>query len=144
MASALMAWLVENDPKNASVYSSNYQNFVERHQQALLLDGDIKNWHYYTYHNAFEYLFKPLGLQVEGSLTTNSEAGVGMRSLFDIKQRIANQADYCVLVPQNAEQKTRKQLGVDVVAIDMLASRGEYNHFSDYLKSMIKTIQTCH
>lgn len=143
MALAIKHWLIENYPRNSDRYEANYQDFIARQGEALIPLSDSTQWHYYTYHNAFEYLFKSLNLHVEASLTTSNEAGVGMRSLYDLKQRLAKQTNYCVLASKNVAQKTRKQLGVEVVHIDMLASYGEYNHYSDYLKSMLKTIQTC-
>jgi len=131
-----------------TVYADQYAIRLARVTQAI--DTQIQafnraDYHYFTYHNAFAYLFNALQLTNQASITSSNEVGVGMRSLYKLKQQLASDSKACVLAPNSALQKTRKQLGQDVriVAVDMLGDHAEYSSYHDYLTAMLNHIAVC-
>lgn len=145
VATVLAKKLGELRPEQRQIYAQRAEAFsaqIEKNLQGFTAE---KPFTYFAYHNAFNYLFAALGLDMAGSLTESNENGLGLRSLFTVKQHIENSSNACILAPANNIDKVRKQFGNKnaMVAIDMLADHQHYDSFNHYLAAMIRAIQHC-
>ncbi len=146
LAIAVAERLASLDPTHADDYLNRAALFEDRSHQQLAVMPTNTNFHFYTYHNALAYLFVPLGIENQASMTSSNETGIGMRSLYRLKKQLAADSNACVLVSHAALEKTRKQLGpqVQFATLDLLADKAEYSSYQEYLAAMINSIISCH
>ncbi|WP_341664958.1 metal ABC transporter solute-binding protein, Zn/Mn family [Vibrio sp.] len=124
VAKALSEKLALIDPKNESVYQSNYKSFVNK------LEEQSKKWRtqlepvkevgYYVFHDAYGYFEQDYGLNHIGEFTVSPDRKPGAKTLIDIKTKLSKGDAKCVFSEPQFSPAV-----IDSVTRGSLARKGE-------------------
>lgn len=132
-------------PAKADMFAARAVAF-NTDQSSLLTEAHLsQGTRYVAYHNAVAYLLAPLGIPLRGVLTSVNESRLGMRSLYAIKQEVQGAENVCVLVQKQNRHISEKILGkAHYAELDVMADKGDYDNYLQYLAAMLKAIENCH
>jgi zinc transport system substrate-binding protein len=152
-ARALAQALAARDPENAVFYHHNADNFAEEMQLAKdrlkARLAPLAEHPYVAYHDAYQYLEKPLGLSYGGSLTTEHEQAPGARHLSELAGQIRREHGDCLLAEPGFNQALAQRVFTGVparfVSVDELFTQAPRNAqgFEAGLTQMVAGIKTC-
>ena len=107
-ARGLARALAAREPEKATYYLHNADNFAEEMQLAKdrlkARLAPVASHPYVAWHDAYQYLEKPLGLSYGGSLTISHEQPPGARHLAALTDRIRSQHSACLLAEPGFNQ----------------------------------------
>lgn len=91
----------QQNPKYAQQYQQNADKFAQKtRQQIQQLQQKFKllnKRQYVAYHDAYQYLESPLGLQYRGSISISPEHKPSVKHLLTLKQQVSQQNLQCLL-----------------------------------------------
>lgn len=86
IAYAIAAVRSKQFPNHAAQYQQNAQNFSQQLQQVVRAEQSKTQRTYWAYHDAYQYLEKPLNLQFAGALTTDPDLPPSVGQLIWLTQ----------------------------------------------------------
>lgn len=103
-------------PQYAAQYQQNAQAFAQKlQQQSLILKqkfAALPQPNYVAYHDAYQYLEAPLGLNYQGSISVSPEQKPSAKHLLQLKQQVKKYQWHCLLTePQFDKSLADKVFG---------------------------------
>ena len=91
----------QQNPQHAKQYQQNAQAFEQKTlaqlQQIQEKFKGLSQRNYVAYHDAYQYLERPLGLKYQGSISISPEQKPSAKHIFQLKQKVTQQGWQCLL-----------------------------------------------
>ncbi|MDA9753239.1 zinc ABC transporter substrate-binding protein [Candidatus Pelagibacter sp.] len=143
--------MIENDPKNASVYKSNLKKAAKDIDKLIKnVNSDLnKDFKSIVFHDAYQYFEKRFGVNILGAFTVNTDVLPGAEQLSEIREIIEHDKVSCIFSePQfnpDIINAVAKDMNIQTGILDPLGatlSPGKDLYF-DLIKNMSKSFKGC-
>ena len=125
LANAIAEARARKNPARAADYRRNAQTFADALRQEEQAQktrfATLPQRRYVAWHDAWQYLEAPLGLQAIGSVSLSPEQKPGARHLLDLRRRMNDMQARCLLTEPLADAGLIRQLaipGLRTAAVD--------------------------
>ena len=143
--------MIENDPKNASVYKSNLKKATKDIDKLIKnVKSDLnKDFKSIVFHDAYQYFEKRFDVNILGAFTVNTDVLPGAEQLSEIREIIEHDKVSCIFSePQfnpDIINAVAKDMNIQTGILDPLGatlSPGKDLYF-DLIKNMSKSFKGC-
>ena len=143
--------MIENDPKNASVYKSNLKKAAKDIDKLIKnVNSDLnKDFKSIVFHDAYQYFEKRFGVNILGAFTVNTDVLPGAEQLSEIREIIEHDKVSCIFSePQfnpDIINAVAKDMNIQTGILDPLGatlSPGKDLYF-DLIKNISKSFKGC-